>query len=67
MKQTLLLILFFLPLSCFGQAQWQCISGHMGCDTWRMEVPAGWIILNSNSYNSESMTFVPDTGHTWKV
>ena len=35
--------------------------------TNRLRVPGGWLIWSSYNENSESMTFMPDPKHLWKL
>ncbi len=60
-----LILLFLLSANC-NAATWECISASLGCHTWRMAVPNGWLISGTNHGEGFAMTFVPDTGHTWQ-
>jgi hypothetical protein len=64
MKKLILLCL--LSSNCFA-ASWECVNRAAACNTWRMEVPTGWIVSSDNTDNSYAMTFVPDPEHKWKV
>jgi hypothetical protein len=70
MKKLLLTLLILPSLSFAGG--WECINRTaLICNTWRMQVPTGWIVSNDNSagggVHGYGMVFVPDTAHEWRV
>ena len=65
-----LLILLLLTSNVYAST-WECLNRNVGfCNTWRMNVPNGWIVASDNAASGGehgyAMVFVPDTGHTWK-
>jgi hypothetical protein len=50
-------------------ASWECVSRVASCNTWRMWVPAGWIVSGDTltSDHTYAMTFVPDQSHIWSI
>lgn len=49
---------------------WETISEKDFMETYRSKVIGGWIILNCSleqTHIAESMVFVPDPEHLWKV
>ena len=56
--------------------EWDDIKNLPSCDTYRAKVFGGWLVNNVTKYmdargssagQSESMVFVPDPDHQWKV
>ncbi len=67
MRKAILLALI-LSTQCFADNTWHCVSRTIGCHTWRMEVPGGWIVSGENEgYRTYAMTFVPDEKHKWEL
>lgn len=71
MLTRLLLISLLLFSATSYAASWECINRVMAsCNTWRMEVPTGWVVASDNTNGGEhgyAMTFVPDPEHKWKL
>lgn len=63
MKNILFAILFF-SVSCQA-ASWECIVDSMICNTWRMQVPHGWLVRTS--HQTYAIIYVPDEEHEWKI
>lgn len=64
------LMLLLLLAGSAHAASWECINRTaMFCNTWRMQVPAGWIVGSDNSAtggeHGYAMVFVPDVEHKW--
>lgn len=66
MKKLLFLLLFPIVANA---AQWNCVtSSYMTCNTWRLEVPTGWIVSSIGfGEHSYAMVVVPDQNHEWKI
>lgn len=67
-----LLLFFILFSSSVYASNWECINKSVGfCNTWRMEIPEGYIVASDNSAtggeHGYGMVFVPDEKHQWKV
>ncbi len=63
-----LLLLFLITANAHASA-WECVSRVVTCNTWRMSVPAGWVVSGDSltSDHAFAMTFVPDAKHEWKL
>ena len=68
--KKLLLVFLMLPALALAD-KWECVNEIQGsgCYTWRMSVPAGWIIggITMRKDTTYSMTFVPDARHEWII
>lgn len=66
--KKLILILLFLPTLTFASS-WECINrAAFTCNTWKMNVPNGWIIASDNPGGGEhgyQMIFISDEKHEW--
>ncbi len=62
-----LILLFFY--SNANSSEWQCINRSLGCNTWRLEVPLGWVVASDNNGTDGdyAMVYVPDKKHDWKI
>jgi len=60
-----LIFLLLLSANCYA-ASWECVISGMACYTKRMKVPSGWIVKEIGIHN-DSLTFVPDEKHEWKL
>jgi len=68
MRKLLLLITLLFSLPVFANVKWICISRTIGCHTWVMDIPSGWIVSGDNgSGDSYAMVFIPDPEHKWKL
>ncbi len=50
--------------------KWELIDNCQHEGTSRAKVPGGWIVVHwfdENGTSSESMVFVPDINHEWKI
>jgi hypothetical protein len=67
MKKILLLTLLMCNTAFANN--WECINKDGSfCDTWKMSVPNGWIIISEDrSINGYAMVFVPDPQHAWRI
>ena len=67
--KTLIFSLLMFPVLCFA-SNWVCINRNLPlptCNTWRWEVPNGWLVSADNGDSHVSLTFYPDPEHKWKV
>ncbi len=67
--KKLILVLAMLPSLCLAD-KWQCINHQpmsINCNTWRWEVPGGWLVSTDNGDQDIAMTFYPDSQHEWKI
>ncbi len=66
MKKFLVLYLM-LSGSVFASG-WECINRNvLTCNTWRWEVPNGWLVSSDNDNHGAAITFYPDEKHEWKI
>lgn len=64
-----LILLFLLTTNCFA-SHWECINRNgvvPTCNTWRWEVPGGWLVSTDNGDRHVAVTFFPDQKHEWKA
>ncbi len=69
MKTKLLALLLLIPSICFAD-HWECINRNgliPTCNTWRWQIPGGWLVSCDNGDKHIAVTFVPDATHEWKV
>lgn len=65
-----LLLIFALIPALANAIGWECINKNQfppTCNTWRWEVPTGWLVSTDNQDHGASITFLPDELHQWKV
>ena len=64
--RKLIFLLLLVPSISF--AKWECINHQKWgtCNTWRWEVPHGWLVSTDNGDDGIAMTFIPDEKHEWK-
>jgi hypothetical protein len=70
MIRIITLSLLLISTSSFASG-WECINRNSRiiptCDTWRWEVPRGWLVsIDINNYGA-SITYFPDESHEWKI
>lgn len=63
------IFLFIILCQTAQAACWECINRDIFCNTWRMPVPNGWIIVTevNNTNEDYPMIFVPDIKHEWAL
>lgn len=69
MKFISMTFLILFSINSFA-SNWQCVNRNPGvptCNTWRMQVPHGWLVSTDNGDNDIAMIFYPDKNHEWKI
>ncbi len=64
-----ILLLLLLSSQCYA-SNWECINRNglvPTCNTWRWNVPGGWLVSVDNDDHGASVTFYPDPNHEWEL
>lgn len=65
-----LLAIMMISINCYATS-WECINQNgflvPTCNTWRWQVPHGWLVSVDNNDHGASVTFYPDEQHEWKL
>lgn len=70
MKKILLTVWLLIYSGLALASNWECINRNgfpPTCNTWRWQVPSGWLVSTDNGDDHISVTFVPDENHNWRV
>ena len=69
MKKLLILTILLASTNCFAD-NWECINRNglfPSCNTWRWNVPNGWLVSTDNGDRHISIAYMPDEKHEWKI
>ncbi len=67
LRKALFALIVITASSSIFASSWECVSRNIAiCNTWRMEVPHGWLVSTDNSNEDIAITYYPDPDHEWK-